>query len=473
MDFAQIILSPFVWLLTTFHNVFGDYGIALMVFALVVKVILFPFSLKGKKGMIQMNMLSVQMQKLQKQYGKDKERYNMEVQKLYAREKVNPMSGCLWSFLPLIVLFPLYAIIRQPLKYMMHLNSEQIGKVAEALNWGSQAMQNGWIKSSEAFVDAGYNQLFLASLINDSTVGTVTNAANSVAEGAKVFAMNFQFFGIDLSQIPQLKFWETGLTWAVIGLFLLPIISAISGLLFSFISMKTNAVNNQSAQAANNASSKMMLLMSPLMSLWIGFTMPAALCIYWISNNIFSLAQEFVASKLLKKDYAKAAAAQAEAALREKEEEKEQKRIAAEERAQRIEDAKNNKGKKKLAPKKKDEEDDKVPATVKEASRVGMRQYARGRAYDPNRFGNAPTHYFIPGMPMPETNDVKALEAESDFLEEVALEETADQLIVEAIREEQVAPDATAEEIAADSNDDGDYEPEAADESEEPQEKTQ
>lgn len=466
MDFAQIILSPFVWLLTTFHNVFGDYGFALIVFALVVKLILFPFSLKGKKGMIQMNMLSVQMQKLQKQYGKDKERYNMEVQKLYAREKVNPMSGCLWSFLPLVVLFPLYAIIRQPLKYMMSMNPEQITKVAEALNWTGQAMQNGWIKAGEAFVDTGYNQLFLASLINDNTVSTVTQAAGSVAEGAKVFAMNFQFFGIDLSQVPQLKFWEAGLTWAAIGLFLLPIISALSGLLFSFISMKTNAVNNQSAQAANNMSSKMMLLMSPIMSLWIGFAMPAALCIYWIANNLFSLVQEFVASKLLKKDYAKAAAAQAESQRLEKEEEKERKRLAAEERAQRLEDAKNNKGKKKAPAKKKVEEDEKIPANVKDASRVGMRQYARGRAYDPNRYG-APSPYYIPGMPVPETAEVRELEEETELLEQVALEEAADELIVEAMVEE--AAEATAPEPA----EEGEYEAEAAEESEEPQEKKQ
>ena len=98
MDFAQIILSPFVWLLTFFYNFFGSYGIALILFAVVVKLILFPFALKGKRSMIQMNMLQGKMQKLQKQYGRDRERYNLEVQKLYEREKVNPMGGCLWSF---------------------------------------------------------------------------------------------------------------------------------------------------------------------------------------------------------------------------------------------------------------------------------------------------------------------------------------------------------------------------------------
>ena len=134
MNFAQIILTPFVWLLTAFYNLTGSYGLALILFALVVKLILFPFSLKGKRSMIQMNMLSGKMQKLQKQYGKDRERYNMEVQKLYEKEKVNPMGGCLWSFIPLLILLPLYAIIRRPLFYTMGLTAEQIAQVAQAMD---------------------------------------------------------------------------------------------------------------------------------------------------------------------------------------------------------------------------------------------------------------------------------------------------------------------------------------------------
>ena len=109
-----IILKPFAALLLFFYSYFG-YAVALILFALVVKLVLFPLSLKGKKSMIKMNLLSGKMQQLQKQYGKDRERYNMEIQKLYEREKVNPMGGCLWSFIPLIILMVLYPIIREPI----------------------------------------------------------------------------------------------------------------------------------------------------------------------------------------------------------------------------------------------------------------------------------------------------------------------------------------------------------------------
>ena len=122
----DIILKPFCWLLLIFYR-FAGYGVALILFGFVVKLILFPVTLKQKKSMIQMNLLSGKMQQLQKQYGKDRERYNMEVQRLYEREKVNPMSGCLWSFLPILILLPLYAIIRQPLLYLMGLDSNLRG----------------------------------------------------------------------------------------------------------------------------------------------------------------------------------------------------------------------------------------------------------------------------------------------------------------------------------------------------------
>ena len=392
MDFAQIILSPFVWLLTVFYNLFGSYGLALILFALVIKLVLFPFSLKGKRSMIQMNLLSGKMQQLQKQYGKDRERYNLEVQKLYEKEKVNPMSGCLWSFVPLLILLPLYAIIRQPLKYMMGVNSQDLlNAVANAVQWNSAALDMGWIKeAADSFANTGYNQLYLASLITPENLASVQAAVGEA--GSKIFSINFDFLGlIDLSQTPQLKFWTIS---GGFGLFLLPVISAASGFVFSLISMKTNSVNQKSAQAANNATAKSMLIVSPLMSLWIGFAMPAALCVYWIANNLLSMLQEFLCGKLLKKDYEAARAAAAERERQEKEEEKRRKEEARLERQRRLEEEKNNRGKKKHV--KKDEPTE--PGVNKDDSRVGIRAYARGRAYDPNRFGGV-TPYHDPNAP--------------------------------------------------------------------------
>lgn len=461
MDIWYYVLTPFTWLLTLFYNVFGNYGAALIVFALIVKLILFPFSLKGKRGMIQMNMLNGKIQAIQKKYANDRERQNLEVQKLYEREKVNPMSGCLWTMVPLFVLFPLYAIIRQPLKYMMGLNGEQISAVADALNWATISIENGWVKNVaegavNAFSNTGYNQLFLASLINPENLSA---AQAAVGEGAaKMFAMNFQFLGLDLSQVPNAKFWVNGISWGSIGLFLIPVISAVTGLLFSIISMRTNQMNSQSQNAQQNSTNRMMMIMSPLMSLWIGFIMPAGLGVYWVVNNLLSLLQEFVAGKILKKDYEAAAAARAEQERLEKEEEKKRRREAAERKAQALAEAKTNKGKKKAAAVEKKKSD----ASVIEVSRVGIRSYARGRAYDPYRYSpDGPTLYKDPGAPIDENAVEAALEKKSDKLQEAALEAAADEMIAEELVEEKTpeAPDenpvseSAVEENGTDSED--------------------
>lgn len=389
MDFAQIILSPFVWLLTFFYNIFDSYGIALIIFAVIVKLILFPFALKGKRSMIQMNMLQGKMQKLQKQYGNNPQRYNLEVQKLYEREKVNPMGGCLWSFLPLLILLPLYAIIRQPIKYMMGINSgEVLTQIAQVVNWNSVAISNGWIReAAETFSDAGYNQLYLASLITPENLDAVKAAVGEL--GSRVFSLNFDFLGVvDLARVPALKFWavEGGL-----ALFLLPVVSmrlqpAVLHHLHE--DQRHQPAGGSGGQQCQHEDHDGHL---PLISLWIGFSMPAALCLYWIAQNVLSMLQEFICGKLLKKDYEEAARKQAEREQQEKEEEKEERRRKAEERARRIEEEKLNKGKKKKTEKK--HEDD-VPGIVKEYSRVGIRQYARGRAYDPYRYSeDGPTCY--------------------------------------------------------------------------------
>ena len=445
MQGIQLLLTPFVWVLMLFYELFDNYGVALILFAVLVKVILFPLSIKAKRSMIQMNMLNGQMQKLQKMYGNNREKYNLEVQKLYEKEKVNPMGGCLWSLLPLAILLPLYAIIRQPLTYLMNLTPDVISEVARVVDWNNAAVSAGWIKEAADFANVGYNQLYLASLITPENIGAV----QAVAEGARV--INFNFLGLNLAQMPQWQFWTWDVVdWAHIGLFLMPIVSAGSGLLFSLIMMKTNAVNKQSQNAAANSTNKTMLIISPLMSLWIGFAMPAGLSVYWISQNVLSMLQEFLAGKILKKDYEKAAVEAARREAEEKEEEKHRREEERAERARRIEEAKHNKGKKK-GPKAKDTDENKIPASVREASRVGIRAYARGRAYDPYRFSpDGPTPYHELDGAVTENAEDKKLERKSERREEAALEEAADQMIVDELKAEQ-AVQAPTEDPAGDA----------------------
>ena len=364
-----IILTPFAWLLMLFYDFSQNYGIALILFALVIKLVLFPFNLKGKKSMIQMNLLSSKMQQLQKQYGKDRERYNLEIQKLYEKEKVNPMSGCLWSFIPIIFLMVLYGIIREPLTYLMNVPADMIETVAEVTGVANSGT---------------YPQIAMLKAIADPAMMEQVKAALGDA-GAGLFSMNVEFLGINLANIPQLNFWsaEGGLVWGNIGLFLLPLVSVGTSLLSMYVSMKTNQMNRGGEQNEQMAkTNRTMMIFMPIMSLWIGFTVPAGLSIYWIAQYIFSIFQELICGRLLKKDYERARAEAAERERQEKEDEKRRKEEARLERQRRLEEEKKNRGKKK--PKKAEPTE---PGINKDDSRIGIRAYARGRAYDPNRFG--------------------------------------------------------------------------------------
>lgn len=435
MDFAYYILTPFSWLLQFFYDLTGSYGFALILFAVVVKLILFPFSLKGKKSMIQMNMLQGKMQQIQRKYANDKQRQNLEIQKLYEKEKVNPMGGCLWSLLPIFILLPLYAIIRQPMKYMMGLDETQITTLIDVLN-----------QYAATAIDPSknvYYQLIASNVLFENFDAVVANpAVAAFADNLK--QLDFSFLGLALSTVPTWKIWAGPFNWNAIGTFLIPIVSACTGLLFSVISMRTNQLNkNQPENEQAKTTSWTMMIMSPVISLWVGYSMPAAMSIYWVSNNVLSLVQELLAGRILKKDYEAAAAARAEQERLEKEEEKQRRREAAERKAQAIADAKANRGKKKAKPA---EEKKKSDASVIDVSRVGIRSYARGRAYDPYRYSpDGPTPYKDPGAPVDETAVEKALEKKSDHLQAVAAEGVADELIVNEILEENAAADAAAE----------------------------
>ena len=363
-----IILTPFAWLLMLFYDFSQNYGIALILFALVIKLVLFPFNLKGKKSMIQMNLLSSKMQQLQKQYGKDRERYNLEIQKLYEKEKVNPMSGCLWSFIPIIFLMVLYGIIREPLTYLMNVPADMIETVAEITGVANSGT---------------YPQIAMLKAIADPAVLEQVKAALGESAGAGLFSMNVEFLGINLANIPQLNFWSNGMNWGSVGLFLLPLVSVGTSLLSMYVSMKTNQMNRGGEQNEQMAkTNRTMMIFMPIMSLWIGFTVPAGLSIYWIAQYIFSIFQELICGRLLKKDYERARAEAAERERQEKEDEKRRKEEARLERQRRLEEEKKNRGKKK--PKKTEPTE---PGINKDDSRIGIRAYARGRAYDPNRFG--------------------------------------------------------------------------------------
>ena len=113
-----------------------NYGIALILFSLVIKVILLPLNMKSKRSMMKTSRLTPRLKALEQKYGDDKLKYQQEVSKLYKEEKISPMGGCLWSLIPLIIMIGLYYVVRQPMTYLMNLSSDEINSIiATAAGW--------------------------------------------------------------------------------------------------------------------------------------------------------------------------------------------------------------------------------------------------------------------------------------------------------------------------------------------------
>ena len=143
---GKLISIPFAAVLRWLYAAAGSYGLAIILFSLVVKLVLLPFQMKSKRSMVRMGRLTSRQEELQKQYAKNPQKYQEELQKLYMEEGINPMGGCLWSFLPLFILVPLYSVIRMPITYFMGLSDtacQALRDVAVTLGYIPDEIRSG------------------------------------------------------------------------------------------------------------------------------------------------------------------------------------------------------------------------------------------------------------------------------------------------------------------------------------------
>lgn len=419
----NFISKLFSWPLKFFYDLTGNYGVAIILFALLVKLIMLPFQMKSKKSMIRTTSLTPRLKELEKKYEGNKQKYQEEVARIYKEEKVNPMSGCIWSLIPFPILIALYSVIRQPLTYTMGLTSEVITAVKSALE------SIGFADAIAGFT-ANYEQIGIADLIYQNASNP---AISELMAGVDPVGLNYRFLGLNLGSTPQWNFfmntdWSDVSVWLpALGLFLIPLISG--GL--SFLQMKISNKNTAADESANQM--KGMMYMMPLISVWIAFVMPGALGIYWIAQNIIGIIQDIFMNRYYGKKLAAEEAERTER-FRLREEELERKRLETERlRAEGKTQQNPNTSKRKRQSIEKAREEERVAAEkeakrlaggyVQPESQVGKRRYARGRAYVEDRFSN------------PESAEAAtaAAAAESEFGE--SIDEDAVDTVTESLEE--------------------------------------
>ena len=402
---SDIVTVPFGWLLGQLYHLLDNYGLAMIVFAVIVQLVLLPITMKSKKSMMKMSRLQPKMQEIQRKYANDQQKQNEAMQQLQKEEGATMgCGGCLWSFVPMLILLPLFTVIRQPMVYILGESAENVEQIIKIV----KELEPSLFGSNNY-----YDQVTAAQAI--SKYATQIAAAIPGISADTLAGINFDFLGgINLGAIPSFNVfkWEVW-NWATIGAFLIPVVSAGSQVLQMFLSQKANdsvITNDKGVQDKETAEksqtaqqSKMMMWMMPLMSLWIGFTVPAALSLYWFVGGVVRMVEDHILTKHYRKVYDAEDAIRLQRALEQDKLEAEKERIRAERRAANPDGITENTSKKKLQKKLQAEEAAAKAAAAKEyAAKKGIveeeepehkamsgindRPYCKGRAYDPNRY---------------------------------------------------------------------------------------
>ena len=366
------ICIPFAALLRLFYTATGSYGIALILFTLIIKLVLLPFQMKSKRSMVRMNRMQGRIQEIQKKYANNQAKMQEELSKFYAEEGYNPMSGCLWSFLPLPIMIALYSIIRRPIVYFMDLG----GKAAatEVLDAARELVTGAGITLSS---NNAYEEIEIAKIISNQF-------PEFAAQHEGWISINYNFLGVDLTTIPTsvIDMVKTnGFSIAAVILVLIPILCGGLGFLQSKVSMM-----GQKQEGPTAATNKTMMLMMPLMSIYIGFIMPAALGVYWVAQSVFSIIQEWILGKFYNQKIEEEETAREEARQADRKRRQEEAKEKDKQRQQQEIKKQTLREKQQAAQEAKAEKAKKAANATTEAGRVGERPYARGRAYKADRY---------------------------------------------------------------------------------------
>ena len=263
--------------------VFKNFGIAIIVFTIIVKAALFPFSLKQQKSMAGSARMAKKQQELREKYGNNREKLQEEMNKLYEKEGVKPMGGCLTTIIPMIILLGIFYAVAAPLTNTLHLNTES---VQQALDFA-----NSIPGYTHSVGNATYQEVSLLRIFPQIQDHLLSNNIFSAAEVSNInlFANGFNIFGnVDLLTIPsQYGFWS----WYL----LFPVLCFVSNVGSSFIMQKVNSQNQAMQQ---QGCMKAVIYILPLFSAWIAYSVPAAVAFYWIISALISLVQSLVMNKV-------------------------------------------------------------------------------------------------------------------------------------------------------------------------------
>lgn len=292
------VLKPLYWLFGKCMEgllfIFNDkYFLALIVFTVITRLILFPLNLKQQKTMAKTSRLQPKIQKIQKKYAnvkdpRERQKMNEEMQALYSREGHNPMNmGCGPMAFQMIFLMGIIGIIYYPIQYVIGIGefSDISGKVNEVILPIYQQI----IGDPDAKIQ--YFQINILQYFNEYKDALMQEFPKIFTEDAcakvEAYRQHMSLFGIDMTQVPH---WKDGI------IVIIPILCLVTSMGSTVVSTLIQKKNNP-AQAQQMQQMLIMMLMMPLFSFYIAFKVSAAVGFYWIISNLVAMVQQFVTAK--------------------------------------------------------------------------------------------------------------------------------------------------------------------------------
>ena len=267
----HILGVPLGWVMKFIYGFIQNYGLSIIVFTILVKLLMLPMAVKQQKSQAKMAVIQPQMMELQKRYANNQQKLQEELAALYAREGYNPAGGCLTLFIQFPIIMGLYDVIYKPLTHILALGEETLTKASEIAT--SLGMLPERLYSAEPYI--------ISAVQNDpaafSALGTDVIS--------KIQDLDLYFLGINLGDTPTMAFNM---------LLLIPILSFASQMLMTVISFRNNSTG---ADNPSMAGMKATMYMMPFLSAWICFSVPAGVGMYWIVSSVLSLLQMLILNK--------------------------------------------------------------------------------------------------------------------------------------------------------------------------------
>lgn len=282
MEIFSFFGSILGYILYGIYFVVQNYGVAIILFTIFVRAAMFPLNLRQARSSATMARISQKQKELQQRYGKDRQKYQEELQKLYDKEGTRPGSGCLMSLIPFPIMLGLYYTIMKPLTNALHLNAVSIqqatSKLAQIPGMGSSF--NG------RFIEMEFVKNFdlLRPFVEKDNIFTAGELAS-----IEKFSHSCNFLGLDLLQTPWGGAWY---------MWIIPILCVLIGIGTQVYSMFTNDAMKQ-----QQGCMKFTMLALPLITGYFALTMPGAIGFYWVVSNAATFAQMYLINKFYSKNH--------------------------------------------------------------------------------------------------------------------------------------------------------------------------